>query len=184
MNRIVIASVVMVALGVAGAGVRYSSSGNKLANVKAEAIAAKSSLRRSDQMKFTSVNGPLIRFSEDGRKNASACNLVAIKPDGRDVLYFLKLQTIRKPGDGSDLWQSAKDVQGNSFQLAQTFSEKNDNESRTHLGAELSREHFTSALNTGMKWKFIANNGDNNVEIPPQYIAGFLQRVDKEFGGK
>lgn len=146
-------------------------------------VASKSSVRRDDFKKISSVSSPLIYF---GKMNDivvhSTYKLVAERKDGEQPRYFVVVDTQRGYGMSWAFWREAYDKDGTKFPLSQEAQEVvTGGVVREISSALVGREYFDGIKQSGTSWKIYGGRAEDAFPITPNLVQGFLTKCDEQF---
>ena len=129
------------------------------------------------------VNAPL----RQAGLNARSFGLIAEKADnGQTVEFSLEFDSERGKAQGPASWDSAFDVSGQHLQvIKEALMSGNDGDAWEGAEVVLSREyldaHSTSGFHMWIEGKGAGKTTRQELNVPGDYIVGFLQVVDATF---
>jgi hypothetical protein len=142
-------------------------------------ISAKTEVAHDADKKTTAVEGLKLHFGEfhENHYFLKATRAEA-EPAGH---YFFSLQTLRKRSLGGIGWKAAADEKGAAFALAKEAVTTNEDLLYELVEFELTREWLDLAATREIKVQVRGAITNHSVVFPTNYVAGFLNRVDREF---
>jgi len=134
-----------------------------------------------DFRKSTTVSASRLKF---GQVQESDFGLSASKIDAQpNIIYSLILTTSRSPDQGWAFWKQAFDEHGHELTNPSTSSEVGQHASvYESIAFALTREWLVSNSRTGIKVRVDGSRDQIILELPPNYIQGFLLKADDVLG--
>ena len=146
-------------------------------------VAAKTTPRRDEFKKLTSINSPRVLYAGDGLLNISRFELTAERKDGEEVRYFLLMFTQRRSSLGWAFWETAADQNGKQFTLIREGTEVlNGGIVQELYSARVTREYLESVKTGGITWQFYGRRATERTPISANLVSGFLNKADDVFG--
>jgi hypothetical protein len=142
-------------------------------------ISDKAEVDHDSSKKITEVEGLKLVFGEFHENHYF---LSANRTDGAPAAHYaFSMRTLRKRSLGGIGWKAAADEQGRPFTLVKEAVETNEDLLYESVEFELTREWLDLAATKEIKVQVIGAITNHSMVFPTNYVAGFLNRVDREF---
>jgi len=145
-----------------------------------EQIASRSAVRRDEFTKMTFVDGQHVLFGDWGQNRYYLG--AARQGETGEPVYSLAMFSRRTFREGWAFWNSASDSDGAKLPTEKAGSDVTEGGGTSEaVQVVLSRAYLDQHIETGVKLKIYGRGVEQILEVPGNYIKGFLMKVDQTF---
>jgi len=160
------------------------ASGPYIEDMSTAQVAAGVTVKRDEYRKVTTVTSPVVFRHEPAR--STKYWLEAARHDGSPEASFqILLNTWRGHSLGWAFWSQAFDASGEQLPVLKHGSEVGNGGMTYELVGVVCKRSFLDARTaTGLNIRIDGTRASQVIELPANYVVGFLARADEVFGSK